>query len=815
MRVPVSWLGEYVALGETSTSELAAALTRAGLLVERVETAGGDVSGPIVLGRVLSFISEPQKNGKTIRWCRVDVGVHNEPATESEPASRGIVCGANNFEVGDWVVVALPGATLPGNFQIAARKTYGHISEGMMCAADELGLGHDHSGIITLGNEDGIFETGIPAGPVLGLGEQVLEIDVTPDLGYCLSIRGVAREAAQALGVAFTDPLTGQTPPTKSDGFPVRSDSAACSLFVALSVTGVDPATPTPVEMVRRLELAGMRSISLPVDVTNYVMLETGQPLHAYAAERMTGGIVVREALPGETLMTLDGIERTLTGGELLITDGSGPIGLAGVMGGESTEIRADTRDLVLEAAAFDAVTIARAARKHKLSSEAARRFERGVDPAAAYPAAHRAARMLAELGGGTVQVAETVCGAVPEMAEIEIDGERPELVLGHPVKPDRVVQILRASGCAVTEGERLTVVPPSWRPDLREPADLVEEVGRKTGLDLIAPQLPTAPLGRGLTVAQKRRREVGHLLAGLGFVEVLTLPFVGPAELDALGWGGARVRLVNPLTEERPYLRPTLLAGLIDAAVRNASRGLEPVALFEIGRVVTSAGDATDMVLPGVDARPSDEECAAIAASRPTQPRSVGALVTGKDGLTRVLGAVEAIMDCYGVPATRTAAARGGFHPGRCAEVKVGQRVVGVAGELHPSTCEALALPTHAAAFELDLEMLLAEPVVPGKLQVLSTHPVAKEDVALIVDAHVSVAEVAQALRDGGGQLLESVELFDEFTGPQIGEGKRSLAFALLLRAGDHTLKQEEASAVRDAAVACACERVGAVQRV
>ena len=374
MRVPMKWLRELVALpAETTTSQLAEALTRAGLQVERIELTGAGVSGPVVVGRVLEFVAEPQKNGKTIRWCQVEVGAGTV---------RGIVCGADNFSTGDLVVVALPGARLPGGFAISARKTYGHVSDGMICAADELGIGDDHSGILVLPRRVAGQDV-LPGADALALLEardEVLEIDVTPDIGYCLSMRGIAREAAQAFNMPFTDPYRIDDWVAVEGGYPVHIETPRCASFVALTISGVRPDTPTPPWMAARLVAAGMRSISLAVDITNYVMLESGQPLHAYDADRLRGAIVVRQARPGERLVTLDDVERVLTVEDMLIADDSGPIGLAGVMGGQTTELAADTRNIVLEAACFDAASVAGTFRRHNLPSEAATRFARGGD---------------------------------------------------------------------------------------------------------------------------------------------------------------------------------------------------------------------------------------------------------------------------------------------------------------------------------------------------------------------------------------------------------------------------------------------------
>lgn len=830
MRAPVSWLRERAAFADDLDGRgLAEVLIRAGLEVETVDAVGADIDGPLVVGRVLHFVEEPQKNGKTIRWCHVDVGRHNAPI-----GFRGVVCGARNFAVGDFVVVALPGTTLPGGFVIGARKTYGHLSDGMICSERELDLGDDHGGILILPATD---DAGVPlvpgqdAAPVLHLRDDVLDIAVTPDMSYCLSIRGLAREAAQALSVAFTDPVDRPTPAASAAGYPVVLESDACPLFVAVSVHGVEASRPTPRWMSRRLQLAGMRSISLAVDITNYVMLETGQPLHAYDAQRLAGPIVVRNAKPGEILLTLDGVTRQLDAADLLITDDSGPIGLAGVMGGESTELNADTVRIVIEAAHFDAATIGRTSRRHKLGSEASRRFERGVDPDAAYAAAHRVADLLVELAGGTIVAAETIAGGVPIQPEQTIDADLPQRILGTPVSAERVVQILRSSGVSVeTSGAELRLVPPSWRPDLRDPYDYVEEVGQKVGLDAIEPVVPRAPVGRGLTRAQRARRAVTSAAADAGFVEVLTFPFLGAADLDALGLSAdddrrATVTLANPLADTQPLMRTTLLPGLFGAVGRNASRGNDDLALFEVGSVFVATSDVP-APMPSVLERPTSAELEAFALALPSQSKHLAAIVTGNwrrvgwqgpadpAGWTQVLALADALAGAVGARLTRTAADRAPWHPGRCAELGVAGTTIGYAGELHPQVCRTVGLPVRTAAVELDLDALFAVAPGPGSIRLLSPWPVAKEDVALIVDADVPAAALRDALAQGAGELLESIALFDVYTGPQVGAGKKSLAFALRFRAVDRTLTDAEAAAARDAAVAVAVARFGAVQR-
>jgi len=827
MRVPVSWLREYAALPDDLDGRtLAEALIRAGLEVETVDQVGAEITGPLVIGKVLAYEVEVHSNGKSIRWCQVDVGSHNDSS-----GSRRVVCGAHNFEVGDTVVVALPGTVLPGGFGISARKTYGHVSDGMICSAKELGLGDDHSGIVVL-DEPGL-SPGADAAPVLHLRDEVLDIAVTPDRGYCLSVRGIARESAQALGVAFTDPVNRVVPAETVNGHPVELQSAACPLFVALTVSGIDPGRPSPRWLARRVQLAGMRSISLAVDITNYVMLETGQPIHAYDSELLDGAIIVRKAAEGEKLTTLDDVVRPLHPDDLLITDGSGPIGLAGVMGGATTELSPGTRNVVIEAAHFDAMTIARTSRRHKLSSEASRRFERGVDPEASYAAAHRVAALLVAHAGGTLLAGETVRGVVPPRPTTIIADTLPAQILGTDVHHASVVRLLQAIGATVADGgDTLTITPPSWRPDLHDPYDYVEEVGRLIGFDTIEPIVPTAPIGRGLTRNQRARRAINLALAARGFVEVLSFPFASVTDLDLMRVPADDQRrrlnkLVNPLSEATPYLRTSILPGLFAAAARNRSRGNDDLAIFEAGSVFFANHPLLAAPRPPVTQRPSAEELAALDRALGQQPRHLGAVLGGQwvpgswegpgipAGWEQAIAFVEAAADAIGLRLDRRAAEYPPWHPGRCAEFTLpGGEAIGYAGELHPEVCVAFGLPPRAAAAEIDLDALIAAAPASADIPMISSFPVAKEDVALIVDNDVPAAVVERALRAGAGPLLESVWLFDVYTGPQIGEGKKSLAYALRFRAADRTLTDAEAAASRDAAVAVAAERTGAVQR-
>lgn len=835
MRVSLSWLAEHV--DTPSDPDLVAeAFVRVGLEVEDVHRAP-ELTGPLVVGQVAE-IEELTGLKKPIRYCQVAVG-----AVGAAGQTRGVICGAHNFVVCDLVVVALPGAVLPGGFAISARKTYGHISDGMIASAKELGIGADHAGILVL--PPGTASPGDDATALLGLDDAVIELDVTPDRGYGSSVRGLARELACAFDAPYVDPADRvEVPPADGDAWPVALVDAACPRFVARRVDGVHPAASSPWWMQRRLLAAGMRPISLVVDVTNYVMLELGQPLHAYDVAKLTGGIVVRRASAGETLTTLDDVERRLDPDDLLITDGTGPIGLAGVMGGASTEIGTggissdashEPIDVLIEAAHFDPAVISRAARRHKLAGEASRRFERVVDPQLPPVAAERAAALLVQHGGGRIAPGRTDAGAAPAAVPVRMPLDLPDQIAGVTYPPGATVRRLGQVGCAVEsaadpDGRPVVVAtPPSWRPDLVQPVDLVEEVLRLEGLDVIPSVLPAAPAGRGLTAAQLRRRAVSRALAEAGYVEVLPFPFVGPAAWDGFGLAADDIRrrtvhVANPLDAERPELSTTLLPGLLDVLVRNRSRGAVDVAIYHIGQVVLPHANPVPMPDPGVDRRPSDAEIAQIRAALPAQPVHVGVVLTGDReaagwwGGGREVGWADAVQAARvaaaaaGVELRVTAAALAPWHPGRCTALRVGDWVVGHAGELHPKVVEALGLPPRTCAMELDLDALPLRDLRPAPR--VSPYPPISVDVALVTAANVPAAEVAEALTEGGGELLEDVRLFDVYAGEQVGAGNRSLAFNLRFRAPDRTLTSEEANTARDAAVAVATERFAAALR-
>ncbi len=870
MRVPLSWLLEYVELQPTGSEtagtaatviavgEVARRLTAAGLEVEGIERVGHDISG-IVVAEVLD-IEELTEFKKPVRYCRVSAG---------EGGERSVICGAVNFAVGDRVALALPGAMLPGGFEIGARKTYGKISDGMICSAAELGIGDDHSGILVLGPEAPL---GADFAGYAGLRDDVLDVNVTPDKGYAMSIRGVARELAIAFGAGFTDPadlgLRADVGQVSDQVYPASiEDPAACDQFVLREVHGIDPSRPTPLLMRVRLARAGMRSVSLAVDITNYLMLELGQPLHAFDAARLSGPIVVRRARAGERLETLDHVVRDLDPDDILITDSSGPISMAGTMGGLSTEVTAQSRDLVIEAAHFSAAGTARMSRRHKLSSDASARFARGVDTQLQLRATARAAALLTDLGGGTTVPGCTHASVDIPQVSIAMAGDYPDQVAGTVYGLDVVIERLRQVGCEISQpamapaagdaaagphehgrhdraGLVLVVTPPSWRPDLTDPSDLAEEVIRLEGYERIPVRMPRATSGRGLTGKQRLRRTIGRALAGAGHVEVLSSPF-GPVsdadrlQLDPQDPRRRAPRIANPIREEEPLLRTTLVPGLLRVLSRNLGRGFADLALFEMGQVFLTRpqGQGCAPVLR-VDRGPTEAEVAILEAALPDQPLLVAAVLSGdreaagwwdQGRPATWADAVESarqVLRASGVRFSVQADRHAPWHPGRCAAVYVeldeGRRwLAGHAGELHPRVVAAFGLPARTCAMELDLSLIETAAAEQGPVQapVISPYPVATQDVALVVAQTVPAAAVEAALADGVAAtgtsvLLEDVRLFDVYTGEQACPGRKSLAYSLRFRAPDRTLTAEEASAARDAAVAEAARQTGAVLR-
>ena len=827
MRVPYSWLREVVSAGapgwDVTPGELELTLVRIGHEVEEVVTLG-PVDGPLSVGRVAA-IEELTEFKKPIRACLVDVG-------EQQP--REIVCGATNFAVGDLVVVALPGATLPGDFVIATRKTYGRTSDGMICSAAELGLGSDHSGILVL--PPGTAEPGDDGAAVLGLDDVVFDLAITPDRGYCMSVRGLAREIACAYDLNYVDPADVKPLPADGEAWPLTvQPETEVRRFALRPVTGIDPAAVSPWWLQRRLQLCGIRATSPAVDVTNYVMLELGQPMHAHDSNRISGALGVRFARPGETVITLDDIERKLDPADVLIVDDVATAAIGGVMGAASTEVRADSTDVLLEAAVWDPAGISRTQRRLHLPSEAARRYERTVDPAISVAALDRCAALLADITGGAISPTLTDWRGDPPRENwspppIRIAADLPDRFAGVAYAEGTTARRLTQIGALVAgPGDTLTVTPPSWRPDLLQPADLVEEVLRLEGLEVIPSLLPSAPAGRGLTAVQKRRRAIGKSLAQSGYVEILPTPFLPAGVFDL--WGlppddprRTTTQVLNPLEADRPQLATTLLPALLEALARNVSRGLVDAALFAVAQVVQPTEQTRAVGLIPVDRRPTEGEIAMLDASLPRQPQQVAAVLAGlreprgpwgpgrRAEASDAFEAVRIIARASGFDVTLRAAQHLPWHPGRCAEVFVGETSVGHAGQLHPAVVERSDLPKGTCALELNLDAIPVVEVLPAPK--VSPFPAVFQDVSLVVPAQVPAQAVADAVREGAGELLEDIALFDVFTGPQIGEDRKSLTFALRFRAPDRTLTEADASAARDAAVRHAAERVGAALR-
>ena len=812
-----------------SAEELDSGFVRVGFETEGY-AALPETTGPLVIGRV-EEIEELTGFKKPIRYCQVNVGEANGTG-----GLQGIICGARNFREGDLVVVALPGAELPGGFKIAARETYDHISNGMLASAAELGFGEKADGIITLGEEAG--PVGRDAREVIGLDETVFDVNVTPDRGYALSVRGLAREVASAFDADYRDLAADPAAAGIDTANVPAADDAAGALPVDLreetkaqrfglrKVTGIDPNARTPFWLERELMLSGQRSVNLPTDVTNYIMLLLGSPMHAFDANQVSGGLVIRNAEAGEDFQTLDHVDRTLDAEDVVICDDKGIQSLAGVMGGTTSEISDETTDVIFEAAIWDPITVARTSRRHKLSSETSRRFERGVDPALTEVALDYACALLQQLAGGTIESGRTLVGEVAQPAAIELPVDMPGRYAGVDYSRETVTARLEEVGCQVenADSDVLSVTPATWRTDIGMDVDLIEEVLRLEGLADIPSILPTPRGGRGLTAAQKRRRAIGHSLAYSGYAEIIPSPFVANDTFDV--WGLAAddarrqtVAVQNPLEADKAQVSTTLLPNMLEALNRNVSRGQSNLRLYGLQQVSFRRADATPM--PSVASRPDEETLAELLGTLPEQPLHVATVSAGFADNPGPWGEGRAYTYADAIESARVVARAAGveldveaaselpWHPGRCAALKVGEKVVGYAGELHPQVLEKLGAPERTCAMELDVTALPLDERFPAP--VLSAFPALHQDIALTVAEDVPAEMVRRVIAKGAGELLESVELFDVFRGEQLGADKKSLAFKLLFRAPDRTLTDEEVNTHREAAAALAEQELGA----
>jgi phenylalanyl-tRNA synthetase beta chain len=795
MRVPLSWLREHCDPG-LGTSEIAELLNLSGTEVGRIERAGVPDDAGYVVGKVLS--AERHPNADRLSVCEVDDG---------SGSARTIVCGAPNVAAGQTVAVALPGATLAGGQQLGEAKLRGVVSSGMILAEDEVGIGEDHAGIMVL--PDGLA-AGAPLGRHLAIADEVLDLEIAPNRPDCLGVHGVAREVHAVTGapLAIGDE---DAEPTGDAEFPIEiADPGICLRFTARLYEDVTVG-PSPLWLKARLTAAGQRPISNVVDITNYVMLATGQPLHAFDLERIRGGrIVVRRAREGETMTTLDGVERTFGSDTALVCDAEGPSGIAGIMGGEVSEVSGSTTRVLMEAATWVGPNILRSSARLGLRTEASARFEKQLHPDQAAAAQRLAARLMVDLCGARL-VSRTI-DVYPEPAEPALVALRPARVarlLGTEVPPGEIRAILERLGFGVAGGDgngdggALSVTVPPWRwSDVYREADLVEEVGRVYGLARMPVTLPARRRAVGrLTGAQRLRRRLEDALRDRGLAEAVSYSFTSPATLERLRLEDLEpIRIANPLSEEQSVLRPLLLPGLLDAARHNAARGRPGARLFESahiypGPLAAPPGGAGDVSPRGAVPAPEPHRLAVLlTGAAPAGWRTPAAPAD----FYAAKGLLEAVLDAAGVPARFEPGERPFLHPGRSASVvTLDGRELGFAGEVHPAVLAEWDLDA-GAAFEVDADLLAELAPEAVAYQDVTSFPAVLQDIAVVVPEEVPSAEVEGAVRAGGGDLLAELRLFDVYRGEQVGEGEKSLALRLAFRAPDRTLADEDVAAVR-----------------
>jgi phenylalanyl-tRNA synthetase beta chain len=795
MRVPLSWLAEFTELRDAAA--VAAALTQGGLEVESVERIGPDLSG-VRVGHVLAREKHP--NADRLSLCRVDLG---------DGAPVEIVCGAPNVAAGQKVAVVSPGAALPDGRKLERAKIRGVVSHGMICSAKELGLAEQSEGILVL---DPAAPVGAPLDQVTRAGDTVLEVALTPNRGDCASLLGIAREVRAHFGGALRlppfEPVEEGEPAAASLRVAIEAPDA-CPRYCARLVRGV-AVGPSPAWLAAKLEAAGMRAINVVVDVTNLVLLELGQPLHAFDAALVRGGqIRVRRARADEKIATLDGATRALASEDLVIADAERAIAIAGVMGGAETEVSARTSDVLLESAWFDATSVRRTARRLGLSTEASYRFERQIDRAGVRRAIDRAARLLAELAGGSVApgVVEARGDEPAAVEEIALDPGRVNRLLGTSLDRAAIAALLARVDVAAGDDGRgpLRCRIPSHRNDVRRAVDLVEEVARIHGYDHIPTTLPVeelrpvaSPQGRGVVEAAR------DALAAAGLVECMTLPFASGAELDRLGLAEAdarrrAVRLANPLSEEESRLRTTLVPSLLGVARSNRARQHGRVRAFEVGRAFAPRG-----------------------GELPVETRLVaGVLVRAEPGLWdaepgtplffEAKGLVEAVLDAAGVAgAFHRDASQPFLHPGAAARVAAGEGVLGFVGELHPEAASRFEIDAPCALFELDLDALAALPRESVRYREVSRHPSVRRDLAVLLPREQASAEVLAAIRATAGPQLVDAAVFDRYEGRGVPEGRISVAFRLVFQRPDRTLTDAEVARATERVVGMLADRFG-----
>lgn len=784
MNLSLRWLGDYVSLGDISLKRFCDSMTMSGSKVESWHVEGDEIE-KVVVGRVTEITPHP--NAESLLLCRVDVGGE----------SLQIVTGAKNLKAGDMVPVALDGATLPGGHRIATSQLRGEPSQGMLCSLAELGLTvNDFPNAVS----DGIFVIAEPCAPgqdireALGYNDAVVEFEITSNRPDCLSVIGLAREAA----VTFGAPLSLPAPPQLPETGDIRGmlsvtveNTALCPRYVARAVTNVRIA-PSPLWMRERLRASGVRPINNIVDITNYVMLEYGQPLHAFDINCVAGNkLVIRNAKPGETLMTLDGAERSLSPEMLVIADAQKPSAVAGVMGGENSGIHDDTVTVVFESANFLSSSVRTTAKKLGMRTEASSRFEKGLDPSMCAAAADRACELVCLLGAG-----EVVGGRIDvdhsgrEKGSILLDAAWISRFIGVDIPENQMRSTLLALGFEI---DKNNVTPPSWRADVRQKADLSEEVARFFGYDNIPSTVITGGASGSVTRKQKLERLAVSTLLSQGMSEICTYTFLSPKGFDKVRLPDdsplrRTVKILNPLGEDTGIMRTCIYPSMMEALARNYANRNPSAALFELAKEFIPRESAD--LLP--------EENMVIA---------LGMYGEHADYYT-VKGAVEALLHAFGIRDVDVEAASGHptFHPGRCAVIRKDGTEIALLGEAHPAVCANYDMDTRAYLARVRLDALFSLADAGNRTyRPLPRFPASTRDLALLCDVSLPVLAIEKAISRSIGGILESVELFDCYTGAQIPAGKKSLAFALVLRAADRTLTDTEVSAAMRSAVEAA----------
>ena len=793
MKVSLRWLEDYVRV-DVPVAKLVELLDMSGTKVEAILEPGKELDG-IAVAEVLAIHPHPNADNLSL----VDIRSGNEELR--------VVCGAKNFSVGDRVPYAQLGAQLPG-LTITERKIRGEVSKGMLCSAAELGVSKDHAGILILPPDS---EIGADVVKLLSLDDTILDLELTPNRPDCMGMIGIAREVGALLGNELRVPELSPDPvPVGSEPISVKlEDAQGCPRYVAHLIDEVTVG-PSVGWIASRLLAAGVRPISNVVDATNYILLETGQPLHAFDAHLVHDqSIIVRRAFQGEKLTTLDDVERTLTSEDLVIADPKKPIALAGIMGGASTEVHEGTNTVLLEAAYFDPGLIARTGRRLGLRTEASARFERGMDPDILMFAAARCAQVISLTAGArpSVQIVDEYPVPIARR-KVTLRPERTERVLGFQLSSRAQAEHLRSVHLLVEETDAgLEVEVPRFRPDIEREVDLIEEVARLAGLDHLPSTIPHGASG-GLTRDQMAERTLRRTLAASGVNEAYTTSLGSLADLDALGLGPdhpARntVALMNPMSEHEDRMRTSLLPGLLRSVARNVAHRVEDVALFELARVYE----------PSDDRLPSEPLLLAGAFTGHRRPRAWHG-DERRWGFFEAKGVLGTALGSIGASFSLTPVTGAPYHPTRAASVIFGERSIGSIGEIDPRICERLEGPEGTIVFEVALGPIFS--ALPGRVKVtdLPRFPAALIDVAVVVDESVPASSVETSIRSVAGDELVDLRLFDVYRGSQIPDGKKSLAYALRLQAADRTLTDEDTSAVLERIVSSVREAFGAELR-